>query len=60
MQITQLALQLGYADPSHFVRAFRRWTGQTPSEFRRGLGITRRSMGIRRRRSSSTRARDSR
>jgi AraC-like DNA-binding protein len=47
MQITQLALQLGYADPSHFVRAFRRWTGQTPSEFRRGLGITRRGMVMR-------------
>ncbi|HEY2532698.1 MAG TPA: helix-turn-helix domain-containing protein [Xanthobacteraceae bacterium] len=44
MQITQVALQLGYADPSHFVRAFRRWTGQTPGEFRRSLGITRSSM----------------
>jgi AraC-like DNA-binding protein len=41
MQITQVAVQLGYADPSHFVRAFRRWTGQTPGEFRRGLCITR-------------------
>jgi AraC-like DNA-binding protein len=38
--ITELALQLGYADPSHFVRAFRRWTGQTPGQFRRSLGIT--------------------
>jgi AraC-like DNA-binding protein len=44
MQTTQVALQLGYADPSHFVRAFRRWTGQTPGEFRRGLGITRGGM----------------
>jgi AraC-like DNA-binding protein len=44
MQITQVAMQLGYADPSHFVRAFRRWTGQTPGEFRRSLGITRSSM----------------
>jgi AraC-like DNA-binding protein len=43
MQITQVALQLGYADPSHFVRAFRRWTGQTPGEFRRSLRITRNS-----------------
>jgi len=42
MQITQVAMQLGYADPSHFVRAFRRWTGQTPGEFRRSGGITRR------------------
>jgi AraC-like DNA-binding protein len=45
MQVTQVALQLGYADPSHFVRAFRRWIGQTPGEFRRSLGIARRSMG---------------
>ncbi len=44
MPITELALQLGYADPSHFVRAFRRWTGQTPGEFRRSLGITRRGV----------------
>jgi AraC-like DNA-binding protein len=44
MQITQVALQLGYADPSHFVRAFRRWTGQTPGELRRSLGIMRSSM----------------
>ena len=45
MQITQIALQLGYADPSHFVRAFRRWTGQTPTQFvRLSLGITRSSV----------------
>ncbi|MBO0751776.1 MAG: helix-turn-helix transcriptional regulator, partial [Bradyrhizobiaceae bacterium] len=41
MQTTEVALRLGYADPSHFVRAFRRWTGQSPGEFRRSLGITR-------------------
>jgi len=40
--VTELAYQLGYADPSHFVRAFRRWTGQTPGQFRRSLGVTRR------------------
>jgi AraC-like DNA-binding protein len=44
MQITQVAVELGYADPSHFVRAFRRWTGRTPGEFRRSLGITRSSI----------------
>jgi AraC-like DNA-binding protein len=55
-QITQVAMQLGYADPSHFVRAFRRWTGQTPGEFRRSLGITRSSMRGLRRRASSLRS----
>lgn len=32
--ITDIALQLGYADPAHFTRAFRRWTGVTPSAYR--------------------------
>ncbi|HBO14540.1 MAG TPA: hypothetical protein DD491_17265, partial [Halieaceae bacterium] len=25
---------LGYADPSNFTRAFRRWTGRSPAEVR--------------------------
>ena len=33
--ITDVAMSLGYSDCAHFVRAFRRWTGYTPSEFRR-------------------------
>lgn len=32
--VTEVALMLGYADPAHFTRAFRRWTGMTPSQFR--------------------------
>jgi AraC-like DNA-binding protein len=31
------AAHLGYADPSHFIRAFRRWQGVSPTEFRRRL-----------------------
>lgn len=31
----QIAARLGYTDASHFIRAFRRWHGTTPSDFRR-------------------------
>jgi AraC-like DNA-binding protein len=31
------AARLGYTDPSHFIRAFRRWKGVSPTEFRLGL-----------------------
>ena len=31
--ITDIAFLLGYSDPSHFIRAFRRWTGMTPKEY---------------------------
>ncbi|MFD2937654.1 helix-turn-helix transcriptional regulator [Spirosoma flavum] len=33
--IKDIALLLGFAEPSVFIRAFRRWTGQTPGTFRR-------------------------
>lgn len=35
--VGQVAYLLGYAEPSPFFRAFRRWTGSSPSEVRRGL-----------------------
>lgn len=43
--MSQLAWLLGYREPSTLVRAFKRWTGKTPTEFRRelrrgGLGDT--------------------
>ena len=34
MEVRQIALALGYADPSAFTRAFRRWSGTTPAQWR--------------------------
>jgi AraC-like DNA-binding protein len=31
----EIAQTLGYSDHAHFTRAFHRWTGQTPSAFRK-------------------------
>ena len=33
--VYEVAFLLGYSEPSTFHRSFRRWTGRTPSEFRR-------------------------
>jgi len=33
-KITDIACQLGYNDAAHFTRAFKRWTGMTPSKYR--------------------------
>jgi AraC-like DNA-binding protein len=34
MPIADIALRLGYADSTAFLRAFKRWTGKTPKQFR--------------------------
>jgi AraC-like DNA-binding protein len=34
LKIIDIAYSLGYEDPSHFSRAFRRMIGQSPREFR--------------------------
>jgi AraC-like DNA-binding protein len=31
--MTEIAYRIGYSDPAHFTRAFRRWTGAAPSRF---------------------------
>ena len=33
----EIAAHLGYSDSAHFIRAFRRWSGLTPSEFRKSV-----------------------
>ena len=33
-QVLQVAYVLGFSDPSNFSRAFRRWTGLTPNQYR--------------------------
>jgi AraC-like DNA-binding protein len=35
MTVSEVALALGYSDPSAFNKAFRRWTGQAPHAYRR-------------------------
>ncbi len=34
MPIGEVSYLLGFAEPSNFTRAFKRWTGQSPSEYR--------------------------
>lgn len=34
LEVAQVAQMLGYADPANFTRAFRQWTGHTPSAWR--------------------------
>ena len=34
----RIAYLLGYGDPATFTRAFRRWTGTTPTEWRAARG----------------------
>ena len=35
MTVTQISTRLGFEYPQHFVRFFKRYTGMTPSEFKK-------------------------
>jgi AraC-like DNA-binding protein len=37
LQLNDIAFELGYREPANFTRAFKRWTGISPTEFRRSL-----------------------
>jgi len=34
LSINEVALQMGFTDPSAFHRSFKKWTSQTPGQFR--------------------------
>lgn len=38
LEVAHIAQMLGYADPANFTRAFKQWTGCTPSAWREALG----------------------
>jgi AraC-like DNA-binding protein len=35
LSVSEVTYLLGFSEPSNFARAFKRWTGRTPSEFRK-------------------------
>ncbi len=35
VKLIDVAMELGFSDPAHFTRAFRRWAGMPPSQYRR-------------------------
>ena len=39
-KVVDIALDLGYSEHAHFSRAFRRWMGLTPREYRRAMRTT--------------------
>jgi AraC-like DNA-binding protein len=46
MSFAEISFLLGFAEPSAFFRAFKRWTGVTPLERRATLGMAWRAVSI--------------
>lgn len=44
-KLVDIAFELGFSDPAHFTRAFRRWTGVSPRTFRNANGLGRAGSG---------------
>ena len=43
--LANVAARLGYSDQAHFTRAFRRWTGLSPTAYRKAIGKPDRDTG---------------
>ncbi len=39
MSVNALTQALGYTEPASFLRAFKRWTGLTPKQYAKGIGV---------------------
>src|SRR3990167_9116967 len=39
LELAEIAFLVGFSEPGSLARAFRRWTGQSPGEYRRHLGL---------------------
>lgn len=39
INLTEIGFKSGYADQSHFIRSFKKYTGKTPKEFRKFLSL---------------------
>ncbi|MEW2927261.1 helix-turn-helix domain-containing protein [Pseudomonas juntendi] len=41
LSVEQISARLGYIDPTSFIKAFKRWTGETPLSYRKRPRVNR-------------------